>query len=165
MNNFFEHELRKLFGDGEIIQSPRFTGRACLGTLGKDLRVRAQFVTTGIADHYDALRINVLNPIDGPVDTITFRFREMERRAADVIEAITNVGMKYGEDEEVVNVCQAVQEMRMESEKKGELKGELKKAKEDAQNFYKLGVDIEKVALGVGYAVETVKEWVGLTNK
>ncbi len=93
------------------------------------------------------------------------RFREMERRAADVIEAITNVGMKYGEDEEVVNVCQAVQEMRMESEKKGELKGELKKAKEDAQNFYKLGVDIEKVALGVGYAVETVKEWVGLTNK
>lgn len=77
MNNFFEHELRKLFGDGEIIQSPRFTGRACLGTLGKDLRVRAQFVTTGIADHYDALRINVLNPIDGPVDTITFRFRDV----------------------------------------------------------------------------------------
>jgi len=48
MKNFFEQELRKLFGDGELIHSPHFTGRACLGTLGKNLRVRAQFVTTGI---------------------------------------------------------------------------------------------------------------------
>ena len=57
MSNFFEQELRKLFGDGEIIRSPSFTGRACLGTLGKDLRVRAQFVTSGYADHYDTLKI------------------------------------------------------------------------------------------------------------
>ena len=32
------------------------------------------------------------------------RFREVERRAADVIEAITNSGIKYGESEEVVDV-------------------------------------------------------------
>lgn len=36
--------------------------------------------------------------------------------------------------------------------------GELNKAKEDARNFYNLGVDVEKIAQGVGYAVETVKE-------
>ena len=77
MNNFFEHELGKLFGDGEIIQSPRFTGRACLGTLGKDLRVRAQFVTTGIADHYDALKITVLNRKDGPIDTLMLKLKDV----------------------------------------------------------------------------------------
>ena len=36
------------------------------------------------------------------------RFREVERRAADVIEAITNSGIKYDESEEVVHVCQAI---------------------------------------------------------
>lgn len=86
------------------------------------------------------------------------RFREVERRAADVIEAITNSGIKYDEEDEVVNVCQAIQEMRKESERDGELK----KAREAAKNFYNLGVDVEKIAQGVGYAVETVKEWLGL---
>ncbi len=86
------------------------------------------------------------------------RFREVERRAADVIEVITNSGLKYDENEEVVNVCQAIQEIRREERKIGELN----KAKEDAVNFYKLGVDVEKIAQGVGYAVETVKQWIGL---
>ncbi len=63
------------------------------------------------------------------------RFREVERRAADVIEVITNSGLKYDENEEVVNVCQAIQEIRREERKIGELN----KAKEDAVNFYKLG--------------------------
>ena len=45
MSNFFEQELRKLFGDGRIIDDPTYSGRACFGTLGNDLRVRAQFVT------------------------------------------------------------------------------------------------------------------------
>ena len=47
MSNFFEQELRRLFGDGEIIQAPKFVGRACLGELGGDLQVRAEFITTG----------------------------------------------------------------------------------------------------------------------
>ena len=82
------------------------------------------------------------------------RFREVERRAADVIEAITNSGIKYDEEDEVVNVCQAIQEMRKESEQK--------KAQEVAGNLYKMGLDIEKIAQAVGYAVETVKGWLGL---
>ncbi len=90
------------------------------------------------------------------------RFRELERRAADVIEVITNSGIKYDESEEVIDVCQAIQEIRMEERKIGEQDGRLNKAKEDARNFYNLGVDIEKIAQGVGYAVETIKEWLGL---
>lgn len=90
------------------------------------------------------------------------RFREVERRAADVIEVITNSGMKYDNGEEAVDVCQAIQEMRMEERRIGERDGELKKAQEDARNFYNLGVEIEKIAQGVGYAVETVKEWIGV---
>jgi hypothetical protein len=77
MSNFFEQELRKLFGDGAVIEAPRFTGRACLGTLGKDLRVRAKFVTSGYADHYDTLKITVLNRTDGPVDVLTLKLKDL----------------------------------------------------------------------------------------
>ena len=85
------------------------------------------------------------------------RFRELERRAADVIEAITNSGIKYDESEEVIDVCQAIQEMRKESEQK--------KAQEVAGNLYRMGLDIEKIAQAVGYAVETVKGWLGIEGR
>ena len=57
-------------------------------------------------------------------------------------------------------MCQAIQEMKKESERDGELK----KAREAARNFYNLGVDVEKIAQGVGYAAETVKEWLGIES-
>ncbi|MCM1088796.1 MAG: hypothetical protein NC419_11610 [Muribaculaceae bacterium] len=88
------------------------------------------------------------------------RFREMERRAADVIEAITNSGLKYDESEEAINVCQAIQEMRKEERQIGELN----KAKEAAGKLYEMGLDTEKIAQAVGYAVETVKGWLGLES-
>ncbi len=94
------------------------------------------------------------------------RFKEVERRAVDVIEVITNTQLKYEEREGKVDMCQAIREMRIDAEREGELrgeqKGELKKAQEAARNFYNLGIEVEKIAQGLGYAVETVKGWVGL---
>lgn len=90
------------------------------------------------------------------------RFREVERRAADVIEVITNSGIKYNESEAKIDMCQAIQEIRMEERKIGEQDGELKKAKEAAVELYKMGLDTEKIAQAVGYAVETVKGWLRL---
>lgn len=55
--------------------------------------------------------------------------------------------------EEKTDVCEAIEKMQEESEQKGELK----KAQESARNFYNLGVDIEMIAKGVGYAVDIVK--------
>ena len=92
------------------------------------------------------------------------RFRELERRAADVIETITNSGIKYDESEEVVDVCQAIREIRMEERKIGEQDGELKKAREAAENLHEMGIDAEKIAQAVGYAVETVKGWIGIES-
>jgi hypothetical protein len=82
----------------------------------------------------------------------------------DVIEAITNSGIKYDESEEVVDVCQAIQEIRMEERKIGEQDGELKKAKEAAGNLHEMGLDTDKIAQAVGYAVETVKGWLGIES-
>lgn len=77
MSNFFEQELRKLFADGAIIENPKFVGRACLGSLGGDLRVRAEFITMGVAEHYSALRLTVLNRKEGVVDKSVLRFEDI----------------------------------------------------------------------------------------
>lgn len=77
MSNFFEQELRRLFGDGEIIQDPKFVGRACLGDLGGELRVRAEFITTGYADHYEALRLVVLKRTEGEIDRLVLRMKDV----------------------------------------------------------------------------------------
>ena len=77
MNNFFEQELQKLFGDGMIIGDPAFSGRSCYGTLGKDLRVRAQFITTRVSDEYDALKLTVLNRTEGQVDAMILRLKDL----------------------------------------------------------------------------------------
>ncbi len=114
------------------------------------------------------------------------RFRELERRAVDVIQAVTNSGIKYKKSEEVVDVCKAIQEMQMEAEQRGkregeqigeqrgkqigrregeqigEQRGELKKAKESAKKLYEMGMATKEIAQVVGYPVEEVEEWLGL---
>lgn len=77
MINTFEQELRKLFGDGQLIDDPTYSGRSCFGTLSKDLRVRAQFISTHISDQYDALKLTVLNRTEGAVDTIVLRLKDL----------------------------------------------------------------------------------------
>ena len=85
------------------------------------------------------------------------RFREVERRAADVIEAITHTGLKYDESEVSVDMCQAIQEMRMEERRIGEQDGELKKAKEAAGKMLADGIlTLEKIAEYAGLSLEEV---------
>ena len=77
MSSFFEQELWRLFGDGKIIDNSACSDQACLGTLGKDLRVRVQFVSTHISGEYDALKLTVLNRTDGPVDTLVLKLEDL----------------------------------------------------------------------------------------
>ena len=77
MSNFFEQELQKLFGDGKIIDDPAFSSRSCYGTLGKDLLVREQFITTRVSDEYDALKLAVLNRTEGQVDAMILRLKDL----------------------------------------------------------------------------------------
>ena len=102
------------------------------------------------------------------------RFREVERRAVDVIEAITHMSLEYKESEGKIDMCQAIKEMREESLQEGLLRGRregkiegrqaglIEGKIEAAKNFYRLGIDIEKIAEGVGSNLETVKSWLGL---
>ena len=66
--NFFEKEMRMMFEHTGIIQDPKFVGRTMVGILDDNLRVKMQFVSTFIANHYDAIQVSIINRTDGVVD-------------------------------------------------------------------------------------------------
>lgn len=75
--SFFTNELKKIFSDDALVSEPAFVGQTCYGYLGQDLRVRAEFVAPRIVDHYDALKISILNRTNGVVDTISLKLRDV----------------------------------------------------------------------------------------
>ena len=75
--NFFESELKRMFGDAENISDAVFVGRTMLGKLDDELRVKAQFISTHIAKHYDAIQVSILNRTDGVVDKETMIFGDI----------------------------------------------------------------------------------------
>lgn len=111
------------------------------------------------------------------------RFRAVERRAVDVMEAVTNMGIKYEEEEEKIDVCKAIEDMKTEArqegikkgkrigerrgerrgEKRGERRGEKrgfwKHAQICARNLHKMGLGVEEIAAGVGYDEKIVRQW------
>ena len=75
--NFFEGELRLMFGNNCIIDEPKIVGRTLLGKIDDDLRVKLQFVSTGISKHYDAIQVSVINRTEGLVDRETMLFGDI----------------------------------------------------------------------------------------
>lgn len=75
--NFFESELRLMFGNNNIINDPKIVGRTLLGKIDDDLRVKLQFVSTEVHKHYDAIQVSILNRTDGLVDRETMLFGDI----------------------------------------------------------------------------------------
>ena len=75
--NFFESELRQMFGNAENISDAKFIGRTMLGKLDDDLLGKAQFVSTHVAKQYDAIQVSILNRTDGVVDKETMVFGDI----------------------------------------------------------------------------------------
>ena len=72
---FYEQELRKIVG--ERYPGVTYVGRACYVRLDEMNRAKIQFVTTGIANQYSALRLTVLNRQEGDVDNLLLRFSDL----------------------------------------------------------------------------------------
>lgn len=75
--NFFEKEFRKILEKDNIFKDITFVGRSCLGTIDKDIKAKLEFVTLGYADHYEALKIKILNRTEGVVDSEVIKFKDL----------------------------------------------------------------------------------------
>ena len=76
--NFFEQELRRFTGKTTAFKSCKalYAGRACFIPLSGSRRARLEFVTSGVADQYDALQVTILSTTDGKIDCLRFRFSD-----------------------------------------------------------------------------------------
>ncbi len=84
--NFFEQEMRQMFGDTDIIQDAIFVGKTMLGRLDDDLRVKLQFISTHTSGHYDTIQATIINRTEGVIDKQNFRF-------ADIIGSFSRPGL------------------------------------------------------------------------
>lgn len=115
------------------------------------------------------------------------RFQAIERRAMDVIQSVTNAGLKYSRRKERIDMCQALQEMIMDARAKDqkelqETREELQKAraeveaerrvaeaerkarmdghKEIARTMYQSGLDVERIAKYMKQDAVVIQAWV-----
>ena len=88
--NFYEKEMRTMFGDNDIITDANFCGKTMLGILDDELRVKLQFISTFISGQYNAVHATIINRTDGAVDKQTFKFADIigkqKRNNLDEIE-------------------------------------------------------------------------------
>ena len=75
---FFEKEMELLFGESEFLSADAvFSDKTLIGGIGgldDKLLAKIQFTSTKVADHYDALRLSIINKERGVIDTEIFRF-------------------------------------------------------------------------------------------
>lgn len=74
---FFEQELRKLFDHDTVFADVKFVGNTCYGRLTDNIRVKINFQTGRIADHYDRLNVTLLNRSEGPIDSMVICFHDL----------------------------------------------------------------------------------------
>lgn len=79
-----------------FIQSYTLAGRAILGKLDEDLRVKISLVTTGIAEHYDALKIKIINRTEGEVDAQIVKFKDVLSKGKNLAIAEDFDGPSWG---------------------------------------------------------------------
>lgn len=75
--NFFEQELRKIMAQSNAAADASYVGRSCFVRLDPDLRAKLTFITMGLASHYEALKMTVLNRKEGEVDNAILRFSDL----------------------------------------------------------------------------------------
>lgn len=72
----FEKELHKIFDGIDNLDNMKYVGRAIYANIDKDLRLKAEIISTNTYEHYDALRIRVLRRDEGEIDANTIHFKE-----------------------------------------------------------------------------------------
>lgn len=75
--NFFEKEMRQMFGDSDILHDAKFVVKTMLAKLDDDLRVKLQFTASHVSGQFDTVQMSIINRTDGVVDKQNFKFSDI----------------------------------------------------------------------------------------
>ncbi len=96
------------------------------------------------------------------------KFRRLERQAAEVINVTTNSKLKYAEGQEEVDVCAAIEEMKMDSRTEGRIEGKMEgKIEGSVETYREVGYSIkdtikrvaEKFSISMQKSEEEVRKY------
>ena len=75
--DFFEKEMRTLFGDNTVMSDLKFTGKTMLGRLDENKLCKLQFISTSTAGKYNAIQSTIINSDEGVIDKQLFKFSDI----------------------------------------------------------------------------------------
>ena len=78
MSSFYERQMRRMFGDSEVLSADTiFAGKAMVSKISDDLRAKVEFVTARVSGQYEGLKLSIINRNEGLIDSQTFMFHEI----------------------------------------------------------------------------------------
>ena len=66
--NFFEKEMREMFGNSELLRDAKFCGKEMMTKLDEDLRLKLLFITRGTVTRFEGIKAIVFDRSEGVVD-------------------------------------------------------------------------------------------------
>ncbi len=102
--NQFVSELQKIFDQESKLTEINYVGRVCYGKLNNNIRAKIAFVTCGFTDHYEGIRITLINKNEGEIDRNTLLFKDVLGH-----KKVSNPNFKNGIDPYLWNYGGAVE--------------------------------------------------------
>ena len=75
--NYFEKQMRILFCESELFSEAMCSGKMMIGKIDHNIRVKLEFISTHIANQYNAMKVTVLNRTDGEIDKTVIPFKDI----------------------------------------------------------------------------------------
>lgn len=74
--NFFQAQLHYLFGNRPTFKNAKYIGRACYIPFSDGTKIKAEFITRGTHDKYEAVKLSTMNTAEGVIDSICLNFKD-----------------------------------------------------------------------------------------
>ena len=74
--NFFQQQLKWLLGNQPEFQDAKYVGRACFVPLADGTRIKAELITRGTHEKYEALKLTAMNKAEGQIDATILEFKD-----------------------------------------------------------------------------------------
>lgn len=74
--NFFQQQLKWILGNQPEFQDAKYVGRACFVPLVDGTRIKAELITRGTHEKYEALKLTAMNKAEGQIDATILEFKD-----------------------------------------------------------------------------------------
>lgn len=75
--DFYEQEMQKMFGENQCLQKTEFVGKTMLAMLDDRKLLKVEFINTAAANHYNAVRVSIIDKENGVMDKQIMKFSEI----------------------------------------------------------------------------------------